>query len=70
MVQDGKLPLTPRGKRAIELALQEARDLNHHKVEPEHLLIGLWLEQDGVAAQILLLFNLRIEDLRREVANQ
>jgi ATP-dependent Clp protease ATP-binding subunit ClpC len=54
MVTMGKLPQTPRAKKVIEYAIEEARNLNHNYVGTEHLLLGLLREQDGVAAQVLM----------------
>jgi ATP-dependent Clp protease ATP-binding subunit ClpC len=65
----GKLPQTPRAKKVIEYAIEEARNLNHNYVGTEHLLLGLLREQDGVAAQVLMNLNVRLEDVREEVLN-
>ncbi len=65
----GKLPQTPRAKKVIEYAIEEARNLNHNYVGTEHLLLGLLREQDGVAAQVLMNLSLRLEDVREEVLN-
>src|SRR6185436_11245278 len=65
----GRLPQTPRAKRVIEYATEEARNLNHNYVGTEHLLLGLMREQDGVAAQVLMNLDLRIENVREEVLN-
>ena len=65
----GKLPQTPRAKKVIEYGIEEARNLNHNYVGTEHLLLGLLREQDGVAAQVLMNLNLRLEDVREEVLN-
>ncbi|GMU81669.1 MAG: ATP-dependent Clp protease ATP-binding subunit [Phycisphaerales bacterium] len=65
----GKLPQTPRAKRVIEYAIEEARNLNHNYVGTEHLLLGLLREQDGVAAQVLIHLGLKLEDVREEVLN-
>ena len=46
----GEIGLTPRAKKVIELAVDEARRLNHHYIGTEHLLIGLMREGEGVAA--------------------
>src|SRR5262245_16108935 len=43
--QVGKLPHTPRAKKVIEFAIEEARTLNHNYVGTEHLLLGLIREQ-------------------------
>ncbi len=69
MVTMGKLPQTPRAKKVIEYAIEEARNLNHNYVGTEHLLLGLLREQDGVAAQVLMNLSLRLEDVREEVLN-
>ena len=69
MVTMGKLPQTPRAKRVIEFAIEEARNLNHNYVGTEHLLLGLLREQDGVAAQVLMNLGLKLEDVREEVLN-
>ncbi|MFQ5413459.1 MAG: ATP-dependent Clp protease ATP-binding subunit [Phycisphaerae bacterium] len=69
MVTMGKLPQTPRAKKVIEYAIEEARNLNHNYVGTEHLLLGLLREQNGVAAQVLMNLNLKLEDVREEVLN-
>ena len=67
MVAMGKLPQTPRAKRAIEYAVEEARALNHNYVGTEHILLGLLRESEGIAAQVLMNLGLRLEDVHREV---
>jgi ATP-dependent Clp protease ATP-binding subunit ClpC len=69
MVTMGKLPQTPRAKKVIEYAIEEARNLNHNYVGTEHLLLGLLREQEGVAAQVLMNLNLKLEEVREEVLN-
>jgi ATP-dependent Clp protease ATP-binding subunit ClpC len=69
MVTMGKLPQTPRAKKVIEYAIEEARSLNHNYVGTEHLLLGLLREQDGEAAHVLINLGLRLEDVREEVLN-
>jgi ATP-dependent Clp protease ATP-binding subunit ClpC len=69
MVTMGKLPQTPRAKKVIEYAIEEARSLNHNYVGTEHLLLGLLREQDGVAAQVLMNLGLKLEEVREEVLN-
>src|SRR5260370_11146078 len=46
LVMLGKMGLTPRAKKFIELADNEARRLNHHYIGTEHLLLGLAREED------------------------
>ncbi len=69
MVTMGRLPQTPRAKKVIEYAIEEARNLNHNYVGTEHLLLGLLREHDGVAAQVLMNLNLKLEEVREEVLN-
>src|SRR6188472_393347 len=65
----GRLPHTPRAKKVIEYSIEEARNLNHNYVGTEHLLLGLLREQEGVAAQVLMNLNLKLEEVREEVLN-
>ncbi len=69
MVTMGKLPQTPRAKKVIEYAIEEARSLNHNYVGTEHLLLGLLREHEGVAAQVLMNLGLKLEEVREEVLN-
>ncbi|MDX2016040.1 MAG: ATP-dependent Clp protease ATP-binding subunit [Planctomycetota bacterium] len=69
MVTMGRLPQTPRAKKVIEYAIEEARNLNHNYVGTEHLLLGLLREHDGVAAQVLMNLGLKLEQVREEVLN-
>ena len=67
MVTMGKLPQTPRAKKVIEFAIEEARTLNHNYVGTEHLLLGLLREHEGVAAQVLMNLGLKLDEVREEV---
>src|SRR5262245_53101499 len=67
MVTMGKLPQTPRTKKVIEYAIEEARELNHNYIGTEHLLLGLLREEEGVAAQVLMNLGLKVENVRQEV---
>ena len=69
MVTMGKLPQTPKAKKVIEYAIEEARALNHNYVGTEHILLGLLRETEGVAAQVLMNLGLKLEDVRQEVLN-
>jgi ATP-dependent Clp protease ATP-binding subunit ClpC len=64
----GRLPETPRARKVIEFAKQEALRLGHGSVGTEHLLLGLMHEQEGVAAQVLMHPGLRSEALLAQVA--
>jgi ATP-dependent Clp protease ATP-binding subunit ClpC len=69
MVTMGKLPQTPRAKKVIEYAIEEARSLNHNYVGTEHILLGLLRESEGIAAQVLMNLGLKLENVRQEVLN-
>jgi ATP-dependent Clp protease ATP-binding subunit ClpC len=64
----GEIPFTPRAKRVLELAVEEARTLGHNYVGTEHLLLGLLLNGDDIAARVLRNFELDPDDVRRKVA--
>jgi ATP-dependent Clp protease ATP-binding subunit ClpC len=59
--------LTPRTKRVIELAVDEARRLGHHYIGTEHLLLGLVREGEGVAVDVLRRLGAPPEKVREEV---
>ena len=60
----GEVGLTPRAKKVIELAVDEARSLNHHFVGTEHLLLGLLREGEGIGAGALESFGLDLQAVR------
>ena len=60
------LPYTPRAKKVLELAMTEARELNHSYVGTEHLLLGLLREEKGIAAQVLTDAGVNLEQSRAE----
>jgi ATP-dependent Clp protease ATP-binding subunit ClpC len=62
----GETGLTPRAKRVIELAIDEARHLGHNYIGTEHLLLGLLREGEGVAADILDSLGVTLERVRAE----
>jgi hypothetical protein len=62
-----QIPYTPRGKKAPCLAFNEARMLNHSRVNPGHILLGLILVRSGVALQALSHLGVRLENTRREL---
>jgi len=67
MIAMGKLPQTPRAKKAIEYAVEEARNFSHTYVGTEHLLLGLLREEEGVAAQVLLNLGLSLDRVRDQI---
>jgi hypothetical protein len=61
------LPFTSRAKTVLELAMKEARELNHSYVGTEHLLLGLLREEKGIAGQALVAAGLRLDKARAEL---
>ncbi|MCY4366346.1 MAG: ATP-dependent Clp protease ATP-binding subunit [Chloroflexi bacterium] len=62
----GEIGLTPRAKKVVELAVDEARRMNHTYIGTEHLLIGLLREGEGVAAGVLESLGVTLEKVRTE----
>jgi len=63
----GDIPFTPKAKKVIELAMEEARSLGHNYIGTEHLLLGLIREGEGVASQVLMNLGLDLNRVRNEV---
>ncbi|HEX7594018.1 MAG TPA: ATP-dependent Clp protease ATP-binding subunit, partial [Anaerolineae bacterium] len=63
-----RLSLTPRTKRVIELAVDEARRMGHHYIGTEHLLLGLVREGDGIAVNVLKSLNVSPEKVRNQLS--
>jgi hypothetical protein len=63
----GRMPHTPRTSSALRLAADEARGLEQNAIGPEHLLLGLLREEQGVAAQVLIHLGAEIGSVRAEV---
>ena len=63
----GQIPFTPRAKKVLELALREAMSLGHNYIGTEHVLLGIARENQGVAARILLDFDVDAEKIRNEI---
>src|SRR5207244_1499319 len=66
-VAPGSIELTPRTKKVIELAAEEARRLNHDTINPEHLLLGLTSEGEGIAIGILESLGIDLEQVRQRI---
>ena len=62
-VTTGQIPFTPRAKKVLELSLREALDSGDKYIGPEHILLGIVREGDGVAARILMDFA-QLEEIR------
>jgi len=65
----GEIGLTPRAKKVLELAVDEARRLNHHYVGTEHLLLGLIREGEGIAAGVLESMGINLERARNALTD-
>ena len=65
----GDLPFTPRAKKALELAAEEARNLGHNYIGTEHILLGLLREEEGLAAQVLYGMGVDLEKVREEITS-
>lgn len=66
----GQIGFTPRSKRVLELAFDEARRLGHTYIGTEHLLLGLIREGEGVAAQVLHNLGADLDKVRAQVTSQ
>ncbi len=65
-----RLSLTPRTKRVIELAVDEARRMGHHYIGTEHLLLGLIREGDGIAVNVLKSLGVSPDKVRSNLAKE
>ncbi len=62
-----EIPFTPRAKRVFESALKESRQIGDNSISPEHILLGLLQDGEGVAAKVLENFNVDRSGLRNDV---
>ncbi|MGE5140567.1 MAG: Clp protease N-terminal domain-containing protein, partial [Rudaea sp.] len=65
-----RLSLTPRTKRVIELAVDEARRMGMHYIGTEHLLLGLIREGDGIAVNVLKSLGVSPDKVRSNLARE
>ena len=65
----GQLPLTARAKKTLEVAGQEARALKSKEIDTEHILLALLKDEEGVAAQVLSMFDIDYKDVYEELKN-
>ena len=63
----GEIGLTPRAKKVMELAVDEARRLGHSSIGTEHLLLGIMREGKGIAANVLTSLGVTLDAVRRQV---
>jgi ATP-dependent Clp protease ATP-binding subunit ClpA len=66
----GQVPFTPRAKKVLELSLREALSLGHNWIGPEHILLGMARENEGVAVRVLLEFGADADQIRGRVTEQ
>jgi len=66
----GRLPYTPRARKALFLAAREAKACHSPTVGPEHIFLGLLLEGDGVAGRVLKDLGLTAETARGEILKE
>jgi WD40 repeat protein/tetratricopeptide (TPR) repeat protein len=66
----GEIGLTPRAKKVIELAADEARRLNHHEIGTEHLLLGLLREGEGLGIKVLESLGVNLDDVRSKTIQE
>jgi ATP-dependent Clp protease ATP-binding subunit ClpC len=65
----GQLPLTARAKKTLEVAGQEARALKSKEIDTEHILLALLKDEEGVAAQVMSMFDVDYKDVYEELKN-
>lgn len=65
----GDIPFTPRAKKVLEYAVEEARLLGHSYIGSEHLLLGLIREEEGIGGKILRSFGANLLGIRQLVIN-
>jgi len=66
----GKIPYTPRVSKVLALGAKEAKAMEHSYVGTEHIVMGLLIEGDGVAARVLTSLGVQIERIRQEVLGE
>lgn len=65
----GQLPLTARAKKTLEVSGQEARALKSKDIDTEHILLALLKDEEGVAAQVLSMFEIDYKEAYEELKN-
>jgi ATP-dependent Clp protease ATP-binding subunit ClpC len=65
----GEIPFTPKAKKVLEYAVEEARLMGHNYIGTEHLLLGLLKEKEGIAAKVLNGLGVRLVETREKILN-
>ncbi len=64
----GEIGLTPRAKKILKLASEEAKRMNNAYVGTEHLLLGMVEEGEGIAAGVLNSLGVYLQNVREETS--
>ncbi len=67
VLMEGDVPFTPRAKRILELAVQEADNMGQEYIGTEHMLLGLLRESDGIAARVLESIGIDNESVKKQI---
>jgi ATP-dependent Clp protease ATP-binding subunit ClpC len=65
----GEVPFTPRAKKVLELAMEEAQSLRHNYIGTEHLLLGLVREEEGIAARVLQNLGIDLNKIKETIVS-
>ncbi|MCK5125262.1 MAG: ATP-dependent Clp protease ATP-binding subunit [candidate division Zixibacteria bacterium] len=65
----GQLPLTARAKKTLEVSGQEARALKSKDIDTEHILLALLKDEEGVASQVMSMFEIDYKEVYEELKN-
>ena len=66
---EGDIPFTPKAKKVLEYAVEEARLMGHNYIGTEHLLLGIIREKDGLASKILANLGVKLQQTREQTLN-
>ena len=66
---EGDIPFTPKAKKVLEYAVEEARLMGHNYIGTEHLLLGIVREKDGLAAKVLSSLGINLQETREQTVN-
>ncbi|RKX20561.1 MAG: ATP-dependent Clp protease ATP-binding subunit [Candidatus Zixiibacteriota bacterium] len=68
-MQMGQLPLTARAKKTLEISGNEARAIRSKDIDTEHILLALLKDEEGVAAQVLSMYDIDYKEVYEELRN-
>lgn len=64
------IPFTPKAKRILEHSFQEARNLGQNYIAPEHLLLAIAQEEEGVATKVLQKLGVDPKQIQQELSDR